>query len=151
MCEIKFAQFDTPLGSMIATADETALYRLEFAGHTHIESEFTPPMRSIEKELRQYFDGKLRVFKTPLFLCGTPFQKQVWEQLQKIPYGETISYEALAVAVGNPQGCRAVAQANGANPCAVIIPCHRVINKNGNLGGYASGISRKQWLLHHEQ
>jgi AraC family transcriptional regulator of adaptative response/methylated-DNA-[protein]-cysteine methyltransferase len=94
-----------------------------------------------------YFQGKLKEFKTPIALNGTPFQKQVWEELLKIPYGQTISYKDLAIAVGNPRGCRAVAQANGANNLAVIIPCHRVINHNGRIGGYGGGLDRKKWLL----
>ena len=82
-----------------------------------------------------------------MFLLGSPFQKQVWEELKKIPSGETRAYLAIAKAVGRPTACRAVANANGANQLAIIIPCHRVINTNGELGGYGGGIARKQWLL----
>jgi AraC family transcriptional regulator of adaptative response/methylated-DNA-[protein]-cysteine methyltransferase len=105
---------------------------------------------SIEEELNQYFDGKLREFKTPLFLLGSSFQKRVWEELKKIPYGQTLSYSGLAAAISSPMGSRAVAQANGANQFAIIIPCHRVINTNGELGGYGGGVIRKKWLIHHE-
>jgi AraC family transcriptional regulator of adaptative response/methylated-DNA-[protein]-cysteine methyltransferase len=106
---------------------------------------------SIENELTLYFNGKLNKFATTLFFLGLPFQKRVWEELQKIPYGETRSYSDLAKAVKKPTAFRAVAQANGANQFAIIIPCHRVINKNGDLGGYGGGIVRKEWLINHEK
>ncbi|MGZ7442693.1 bifunctional transcriptional activator/DNA repair enzyme AdaA [Paenibacillus sp. TH7-28] len=163
---LRAAWLDTPLGPMIAIADEAALHLLEFIDRRGLEREVerlrqrtkaavipgvTAPIRSIEKELALYFDGRLREFKTPLFLLGSPFQRRVWAQLQQIPPGETRSYAELAVAVGNPAGYRAVAQANGANQLAIVIPCHRVINSNGELGGYGGGLSRKSWLLNHEK
>lgn len=110
----------------------------------------TKPIRSIEKELKKYFSGKLREFTTPLFLLGSSFQKQVWEELQKIPPSETRSYSDIASVIGNPSACRAVAQANGANQLAIVIPCHRVINSSEELGGYGGGIIRKKWLINHE-
>ncbi|RAL26199.1 bifunctional transcriptional activator/DNA repair enzyme AdaA [Thermoflavimicrobium daqui] len=157
---------DTQLGPMIAIASEEALYLLEFVDRRGLEREierlrektksaiipgYTKPIRSIEHELNQYFDGKLREFKTPIFLLGTHFQKRVWEELQKIPFGETRSYAQIAATLGNPTAYRAVAQANGANQLAIIIPCHRVINSSGELGGYGGGLGRKKWLIHHEQ
>lgn len=149
-CEI-----ETPLGPMIALASERALYVLEFVGGDSRLDQFptltepgrTAPIDSMEQELHAYFQGKLNAFTTPLCLRGTPFQIKVWEQLQKIPYGTTISYAELAMAIGQPSACRAVAGANGANPLAIIIPCHRVINANGALGGYNSGLERKKGLL----
>lgn len=111
----------------------------------------TKPINSIEKELKIYFEGNLLEFKTPLQLLGSPFQKRVWEALKKIPPGETRSYSDLAIAIGRPSAFRAVAQANGANQLAIIIPCHRVINSNGELGGYAGGLTRKKWLIIHER
>ena len=138
---------ETPLGPMWAAADKEALYHLEFYDGQKGEMGQAEPLQQIERELKLYFQGKLKEFKTPLALKGTPFQKQVWEELLKIPYGQTISYKDLAIAVENPRGCRAVAQANGANNLAVIIPCHRVINHNGGIGGYGGGLDRKKWLL----
>lgn len=141
---------DTPLGLMVAIADECALLLLAFENRG---PEIIPPqgqnaiLDQIQQELDLYFAGKLEQFRTPLALNGTPFQKKVWEALQTIPYGETISYSQLAAWVGNPRGCRAVAQANGANRFAIIIPCHRVINQSGALGGYGGGLDRKEWLL----
>lgn len=162
---LKATWLDTRLGPMVAIADEEALYLLEFVDRRGLEREIerlrqkrksaiipgmTDPIRSIEQELAQYFDGKLTEFKTPLFLLGSPFQKNVWNQLIKIPQGETRSYSDIAAAIGNPNAFRAVAQANGANQLAIVIPCHRVINANGDLGGYGGGITRKHWLLNHE-
>jgi AraC family transcriptional regulator, regulatory protein of adaptative response / methylated-DNA-[protein]-cysteine methyltransferase len=159
-------QLNTPLGQMIAVADEKALYLLEFVETRHLEKEMkrlqlkaktpivsgrTKILDQIEKELTQYFQGKLISFKTPYQLQGSPFQRQVWEELKAIPTGETRSYFDIAVSVGIPTGYRAVAQANGANKLAIMIPCHRVINKSGALGGYGGGLSRKQWLLNHEK
>ena len=156
----------TPLGPMLVIADETGLYLLEFVECRGLEREVerlrqktqteiitgcTSPINAIKTELQQYFEGNLKALNTPFFLLGTPFQNQVWEELKNIPYGETSSYSDIATAVGRPSAFRAVAQAIGANQLALIIPCHRVINANGNLGGYAGGIERKKWLLNHEQ
>jgi AraC family transcriptional regulator of adaptative response/methylated-DNA-[protein]-cysteine methyltransferase len=163
---LKASWLDTRLGPMIAIADEEALYLLEFVDHRGLEREvehlrqktksviipgYTQPISSIESELNQYFSSKLIEFKTPLFFLGSPFQKNVWEELKKIPLGETRSYSDIAAAIGKPSAFRAVAQANGANQLAIIIPCHRVINTNGELGGYGGGLARKKWLINHEK
>lgn len=153
---MKSSTFETPLGPMLAIADENGLYLLEFADQRGEKKPSaipgrTQPIDQIETELNLYFNSQLTQFKTPLHIIGTPFQKRVWEELQKIPYSETLSYLELAIAVGNPSACRAVAQANGANPFAIIIPCHRVINSTGAIGGYGGGIPRKKWLLSHEK
>ncbi|WP_058300686.1 bifunctional transcriptional activator/DNA repair enzyme AdaA [Gorillibacterium timonense] len=163
---LKASWLDTPLGPMLAIADETQLYLLEFVDRRGLEREVerlrrktkaaivpgqTEPIVSIEQELADYFNGTLTEFKTPLYLLGSPFQKSVWTQLMSIPPGETRSYADLARALGNPNAFRAVAQANGANQLAIVIPCHRVINSDGELGGYGGGITRKQWLLTHEK
>ncbi len=155
---------DTPLGPMLTLANEQALYLLEFTDRRGLEREIERqraryaivPGRTnitiqIERELADYFAGKLITFHTPIELGGTPFQQQVWRALIDIPYGETRSYADLARSVGNPKGFRAAARANGCNQLAIIVPCHRVINASGELGGYAGGLVRKQWLLQHEQ
>jgi methylated-DNA-[protein]-cysteine S-methyltransferase len=103
------------------------------------------------KQLDQYFKGERKEFDLPLFLGGTPFQNQVWNELQKIPYGETFSYKELAVKLGNEKATRAVGNANGKNLISIIIPCHRVIGSNKKLTGYAGGLDRKKWLLEHEK
>ncbi|SFE80499.1 AraC family transcriptional regulator, regulatory protein of adaptative response / methylated-DNA-[protein]-cysteine methyltransferase [Paenibacillus algorifonticola] len=163
---LKAAWIDTRLGPMMAIGDEQHLYLLEFVDRRGLEREVerlrkrtksaiipgtTASIQSIEQELELYFDGKLSDFKTPLFLLGSPFQQSVWAQLVQIPPGETRSYSDIAVALEKPTAFRAVAQANGANQLAIIIPCHRVINSNGELGGYGGGLSRKNWLLKHEK
>jgi AraC family transcriptional regulator of adaptative response/methylated-DNA-[protein]-cysteine methyltransferase len=104
-------------------------------------------LERLRSELASYFAGSLRSFSVPLTYPGTPFQRRVWEQLLAIPYGETRSYQELAVAVGEPNAFRAVGRANGLNRIAILIPCHRVINKNGGLGGYGGGLRRKRYLL----
>ncbi|WP_068617848.1 bifunctional transcriptional activator/DNA repair enzyme AdaA [Paenibacillus tuaregi] len=163
---LKASWLDTPLGPMVAIADDDSLYLLEFVDRRGLEREIermreqlkcaiipgdTPAIRSIESELQRYFNGELDEFLTPLYLLGSPFQKQVWGNLMNIPAGKTTSYAELAAVVGNPNAYRAVARANGANQIAIVIPCHRVINLNGQLGGYGGGLLRKQWLLEHEQ
>ncbi|GIO89127.1 bifunctional transcriptional activator/DNA repair enzyme AdaA [Paenibacillus lactis] len=163
---LRASWLDTRLGPMIAIADEEALCLLEFVDRRGLEREVerlrrrtrsaiipgcTAPLRSIERELVEYFDGKLTAFKTPLRLLGSPFQQEVWNRLLQIPAGQTSSYGEIAATMGRPTAYRAVAQANGANQLAIVIPCHRVINANGELGGYGGGLSRKQWLLNHER
>lgn len=103
------------------------------------------------KQLREYFAGKRKVFKLKLNFEGTDFQKKVWNELRKIPYGELRSYKDIAEAVGNPKGCRAVGMANSKNPIPFIIPCHRVIGANGKLTGFAHGIGNKEKLINMER
>jgi AraC family transcriptional regulator of adaptative response/methylated-DNA-[protein]-cysteine methyltransferase len=156
---------DTPLGPMMAIANEAALYLLEFVDCNKLSWEIerlqaktdgtmlpgrNNILQSIETELQQYFNGKLREFQTPISLLGTPFQARVWEELRKIPYGTTISYAQLAGAIGQPKASRAVGGANGKNQLAIIVPCHRVISANGTIGGYSGGIERKPKLLERE-
>lgn len=105
------------------------------------------PNREVFRQLREYLTGMRREFTLPLHPIGTPFQLQVWEELRRIPYGETTSYGEIALKVGNPKGQRAVGMANHRNPIGIVVPCHRVIGKNGNLTGYAGGLDIKQRLL----
>lgn len=140
----------TPIGWLIAKADEHYLQSLTFIdaiSSSDSQSGKTIPLESIEEELALYFEGKLTQFKTPVILIGTPFQKQVWKELMKIPYGETRSYLDIAKGIGNPLAPRAVGRANGTNKLPIIIPCHRVINADKTLGGYSIGLHRKEWLL----
>lgn len=163
---LKTARVDTPLGQMMAVGDEEALYLLEFIDQKEFEqtiqrlrlksgaeivSGMTDSIASISGELQAYFDGRCMKFKTPLSPLGTIFQKCAWEELLRTPYGHTRSYTDQAKALGKPNAYRAVANANGANPIAIVIPCHRIVHKDGGLGGYASGLDRKQWLLDHEK
>ena len=163
---LKASWLDSPLGPMLAIADEKELYLLEFVERRGLEREIerlrvktksaiipgsSDPIISIEAELKLYFDGTLQVFKTPIHLIGSPFQQLVWGELMRIPYGQTRSYADQALAIGRPSAYRAVANANGANQLAIVIPCHRIINTNGDLGGYGGGIARKRWLINHEK
>jgi len=107
--------------------------------------------REARKQLGEYFDGKRKEFSLPLHFEGTPFQKKVWNALRKIPYGETRSYEWVALDIGTPKAVRAVGNAVGANPIPIVIPCHRVIRKNGELGGYGYGAAMKKKLLEMER
>jgi AraC family transcriptional regulator of adaptative response/methylated-DNA-[protein]-cysteine methyltransferase len=162
----KAAWINTPLGAMIAIADDKYLYFLEFADWRGLKKEIDKlkhetkceitigsngPIKSITQELKEYFQGKLKKFKTPIRELGTPFQQQVWAELKKIPYAATRSYLDIAMLLGKPTAFRAVANANGKNRFAVMTPCHRVINHNGNLGGYGGGLTRKKWLIEHEE
>ena len=148
----------TPLGPMIAIANDTALYLLEFTErrglareieqlHAEIKPGLTPPIKQITAEIDAYFAKELRIFKTPCVINGTDFQKHVWQALCDIPYGETISYAEQAKRIDRPKAFRAVANANGRNQFAILIPCHRVITSSGHLGGYGGGVSRKQALI----
>lgn len=163
---LKSAQIQTPLGSMLAIADQVALYLLKFTDDRALDREIlqlekitkltvtsgrTGIIDLIEQELNQYFVGKLQQFKTPVKLWGTEFQQLVWQKLSKIAYGETWAYLELAEALAKPKSYRAVANANGANRLALILPCHRVIAVNNKLGGYNGGLERKIWLLEHEK
>ena len=116
-----------------------------------IEGERIPPLRQAAKELSSFLAGELKQFTCPLDMYGTAFQMAVWNAVAQIPYGETRSYQAIAKAIDHPQAVRAVGAANGANPLAPIVPCHRVIGSNGSLTGYGGGLPVKAWLLAMEQ
>lgn len=156
---------DSVLGPMLVVADDTHLHLLEFVERRGLEREIerlrkrlnaaiipgeTTITTQIQDELELYFAGTLQTFKTPLFLHGSAFQQAVWQELMNIPYGNTRSYADQARAMGKDKAFRAVANANGANQIAIVIPCHRIINSNGELGGYGGGIQRKKWLIEHE-
>ena len=159
-------EINTPLGPVVAIADATHLLFLEFKdanallhkqnvlGTTPIPVNTThscAPLASIEQELKAYFAGSLKRFQTPIRLTGTNFQNRVWQALIRIPYGETHTYKQIAEAIQHPTAFRAVANANGANRLVIIVPCHRIIRHNGDLGGYSSVIDKKQYLLKLEQ
>lgn len=152
----------SPLGPLVAGATPEGVCLLEFTDRRMLDGQFAAVRKLFEApvvpgsnehlerlqvELASYFAGSARNFTVPLVYPGTAFQRRVWEQLRAIPYGETRSYEQLAVAVGQPKAVRAVGRANGLNRIAILIPCHRVVNKNGELGGYGGGLRRKQYLL----
>jgi len=113
--------------------------------------ELPAPLTECVRQLDEYFDGKRREFSLSLMPRGTAFQERAWEELQKIPYGKKITYGEQAERMGDKKACRAVGGANGRNPLTIVIPCHRVIGKDGSLTGFGAGTWRKEWLLEHER
>jgi methylated-DNA-[protein]-cysteine S-methyltransferase len=159
---IQIHTFESPLGPLTAAERAGRVCLLHFgADGEEIDRLFEKwyageprarqPLQRIGAVLQRYFDGELAALDTvPVELNGTEFQKKVWLALRRIPCGETISYAELARRIGTAAAVRAVGSANGANPVAVIVPCHRVIGSNGSLTGYGGGLERKRWLLAHE-
>ncbi|MFF1417732.1 methylated-DNA--[protein]-cysteine S-methyltransferase [Streptomyces sp. NPDC058280] len=147
---------DSPYGPLTLVATEgvlSGLYMVEQRHRPPAETFGEPdprPFGETTRQLAAYFDGELTDFVLPMRLDGTPFQLRVWEELRKIPYGETRSYGELAVTLGKPGASRAVGLANGKNPIGIIVPCHRVIGSTGSLTGYGGGLDRKQRLLRFE-
>jgi AraC family transcriptional regulator of adaptative response/methylated-DNA-[protein]-cysteine methyltransferase len=157
---------ESPLGPLVAAANARAVVLLEFSERRMLEAQFDTLRRrfrtaivpgenahlvQLKRELAEYFDGRRKQFSVPLEFPGTEFQQKVWNALLEIPYGETCSYEDIARKVGVPGAVRAVGTTNGLNRIAIVIPCHRVVNKGGKLGGYGGGLWRKQTLLNLEQ
>jgi methylated-DNA-[protein]-cysteine S-methyltransferase len=139
---------DTPIGELLVAGDGDALTAVHMEGSPGAGWRRDPAaLRDAAEQLRTYFAGELREFDLPLAPHGTPFQREVWSALREIPYGRTISYAELARMVGRPGSARAVGAANGRNPIAVVIPCHRVIGASGALTGYGGGLGRKRLLL----
>ncbi len=157
---------ESPLGPLVAGATSEGVCLLEFSDRRMLEAQLqtlrrrlsaplvpgdNDHLQRLRSELADYFAGTLRRFTAPLTYSGTPFQELVWRALLDIPYGETRSYEELARAIGAPTACRAVGRANGLNRVAILIPCHRVVNKDGRLCGYGGGLWRKRYLLELER
>jgi methylated-DNA-[protein]-cysteine S-methyltransferase len=139
---------ESPLGELLLAGDGHALTAVHMDGAPGAGWRRDPAsLRDAADQLRAYFAGELREFELPLAPHGTAFQQRVWAALRDIPYGRTISYAELAVAVGKPRAARAVGAANGRNPIAIVIPCHRVIGAAGALTGYGGGLDRKRLLL----
>lgn len=156
------ARIRTPLGPMVAGATAAGICLLEFADRRMLETQLervrqrlgcaTAPgehehLAHLEVELAEYFAGRLRRFSVPLVMAGTPFQTSVWQELARIPYGTTTDYQAIATAIGKPAARRAVGRANGDNRMAILLPCHRVVGRDGTLTGYGGGLWRKRRLL----
>jgi AraC family transcriptional regulator of adaptative response/methylated-DNA-[protein]-cysteine methyltransferase len=164
--KIATAKIETELGIMIAGAVDEGICLLEFSDRRMLNAEYKDLARyfnttieegenrhfkTLLKQLKEYFDGSRKEFSVPLVTPGTDFQQSVWKELMKIPYGTTRSYQEQSVALGKPESIRAVANANGMNRIAILIPCHRVIGSDGKLTGYGGGLNRKKWLLDHEK
>lgn len=159
---VSLTWIETPIGPMLAGATCQAVCLLEFTERRMLETQIAtvrrlfrapllpgrnPVLEQLVRELEEYFKGRRRRFDVPLCCPGTPFQERVWSALLEIPYGETVSYQELALRLGDAQATRAVGRANGMNRIAIVIPCHRVVNADGRLGGYGGGLWRKQYLL----
>jgi methylated-DNA-[protein]-cysteine S-methyltransferase len=148
------AFMETKIGRVgIAEEDQflTHLFFRDDKSPTESVERWTPFLRSVAREIKEYLDGKRRRFDIPLKLCGTDFQRSVWDALQTISYGTTRSYRAIAEQIGNVKACRAVGMANHCNPIAIIVPCHRVIGSDGSLTGFGGGLALKQQLLELER
>ena len=142
----------SPIGPLEITGSDTALHRIDFRPDGFVIRKTAPPLlQKCKAELIEYFAGKRHDFTLPLDFHGTPFQQSVWQALTRIPYGEVVSYKAVAKSVRKPKAFRAVGGANNKNPLPIVVPCHRVIGSNGKMVGYGSGIWRKEWLLAHER
>lgn len=162
---IHFTTFSTPLGKMVAAEYKNRLCRLEFLGRkkptailkpiakqsgAEISGGKSPVLDRTRRQLKMYFDGRLKKFNLPIGHDGTAFQNSVWRQLTRIPHGKTVNYGKIAARVGRPKGARAAGMAIGSNPISIVVPCHRVIGKSGDLTGFGGGLWRKKWLLEHE-
>src|SRR5215468_10303168 len=162
MDRIVVSWLESPVGPIVTAANKSGICLLEFTDRRMLETQFrtlkklfscaivpgeNAHLKTLKNELEKYFAGHLKSFSVPLVFPGTPFQERVWNELLRIPYGVTRSYEDLARSIGVENAQRAVGTANGRNRIAIVIPCHRVVNKDGKLGGYGGGLWRKQYLL----
>ena len=153
MSLMSYTTMKSPIGCLLLAGDEGGLRLVHFATGRRPRSpqrdwiEDRKPFKEVIRQLEAYFEGKLEDFDLPLVLDGTEFQVLVWRNLQKIPYGETVSYGQLARRIGSPDAARAVGLANGSNPIPIIIPCHRVIGSDGHLTGFGGGLPVKKKLL----
>jgi AraC family transcriptional regulator of adaptative response/methylated-DNA-[protein]-cysteine methyltransferase len=163
---IKITDIETPLGEMVAGATDEGLCLLEFHDRKILPTEYkdltkllnttfeegeNKHHKLLRKQLKEYFDGKRKEFTIPLITPGSEFQQAVWKELLSIGFGATRSYQEQAIELSMPDSVRAVANANGMNRIAILIPCHRVIGSDGRLTGYGGGLRRKKWLIDHEK
>jgi len=146
--------YKTEIGFVVIQGTEAGISYINFVDEEKVQEdpgEKSAVLTEGVRQLDEYFKGKRKEFSLKLRPAGTNFQQRAWRELQKIPYGETISYGQQAERMGNIKACRAVGGANGKNPLSIVIPCHRVIGKDGSLTGFGSGTWRKKWLLNHEK
>lgn len=163
---IKTIRIETPIGEMIAGATDEGICLLEFSDRRMLPTEYkdlkrllkttleegeNKHLKTLRKQLKEYFSGQRKEFTIPLVTPGSEFQQAVWKELQNIPFGSTRSYNEQSIALNKPDSVRAVANANGMNRISLVIPCHRVIGSDGHLTGYGGGLKRKKWLLDHEK
>jgi len=146
----KKAYYKSPIGWIKIVGSEQGIKEVEFARKAKSDPSLFPCIKECLKQLDDYFNNKRVNFDLPLVIEGTDFQRSVWKALTKIPYGKTLSYADIATRIKNPKASRAVGNANNKNKLAIVVPCHRVIGRDGSLTGYASGVNKKDWLLKHE-
>ena len=142
---------DSPVGFLKIVTSEDCLFVCDFRSEKGDDENYGGYVPTVVQQLQEYFDGKRKKFDLNLFFNGTGFQKEVWNQLLDIPYGETVSYKYIAEKINNPKAVRAVGGANGNNSIVIIAPCHRVIGSDGTLTGFGGGLDNKKWLLDHEK
>lgn len=146
------AYYSSEIGLIEVVGTEEVILSVSFVDDRSRSSPEIPScIKECVEQIDEYFKGKRKKFTTAIQLQGTDFQKKVWKQLMKIPYGETVSYKDIAVSIGNRKAVRAVGGANNRNKIGIIVPCHRVIGSDGDLVGYGGGLWRKEWLLKHEK
>jgi methylated-DNA-[protein]-cysteine S-methyltransferase len=150
MKETYFGYYRSPIGLIEVAGTSTALRSLDFVERHRDGYASNGMMQRVVEQIEEYFNGTRSEFDLAIDPQGTDFQKAVWRQLMRIPFGATASYGYIARAIGNPKAVRAVGGANGRNPIAIVVPCHRIIGSDGSMTGYGSGIWRKEWLLKHE-
>ena len=150
MSPVQRAFLKTRIGYLEINGTEKGISKIEFLDFSVKIKRVPSVLKQCFHELEEYFNGTRQTFSIPLDLTGTDFQLKVWNELLKIPYGKTISYLDLATRTGDANALRAIGGANGSNPVVILVPCHRVIGKNGKLVGYGGGLKRKKWLLEHE-
>ncbi|HVW39083.1 MAG TPA: methylated-DNA--[protein]-cysteine S-methyltransferase [Pirellulales bacterium] len=149
-------ELSSPLGELLLVSDGQSLSGVYYEDHRRGPARGANwrrdagPFEQVKNELTAYFGGELREFGVKLAPQGSEFQREVWNELRRIPPGKTLTYAELAARVGRPKAIRAVGAANARNPISIIVPCHRVVGSNGTLTGYAGGLKRKEWLLKHE-
>ncbi|UCE67547.1 MAG: methylated-DNA--[protein]-cysteine S-methyltransferase [Candidatus Zixiibacteriota bacterium] len=163
---LNYTEIKSPLGGIILGERNGKICMTDFKGGSRAKNALkflakkhgaklnrreTPTLKNAKKQLSLYFSGKLSKFDLPLEYAGTGFQETIWKQLMKIPFGRTVNYGAVAEKTGNPKAARAAGAAIGKNRISIIIPCHRVIGKNGSLTGFGGGLRKKEWLLKHER
>lgn len=164
--DLNHTETESPLGKIIIGEHKGRICVVDFKGggraantlkllskhyRAKLNRQETPALKKAKKQLSLYFSGRLDKFDLPLGYTGTGFQEKIWKQLEKIPFGKTVNYGWIAEKTGNPKAARAVGAAVGSNRISIVIPCHRVIGKDGSLTGFGGGLKRKEWLLAHER
>lgn len=150
MADLNYAYYESPIGLVELGGTDRILTSLYFVEVRRAVAHPTPLLKLAVRQLQEYFELERRKFELPLEMAGTEFQQSVWQTLQKVDFGTTMTYQDIAIALEKPKAIRAVGAANGQNPISIIVPCHRIIGSNGKLTGYGGGLWRKEWLLKHE-